>query len=142
MLLALLVMAGIFCALLLLRVSGAQRAELVRRWPAVLLALAAIVMLIRGAFLPGLVLAGASVGLWFLSPTLLTPKRNRSAESAPDPADEEARRLLGLNASASDADIRAAYRTKMAQAHPDRGGSHAAAAKLTAARDRLLRKRR
>jgi DnaJ-domain-containing protein 1 len=57
-------------------------------------------------------------------------------------ADIEARQVLGVGANASESDIRSAYRTKMAPAHPDRGGAHNEAARLTAARDRLLKKRR
>jgi curved DNA-binding protein CbpA len=58
------------------------------------------------------------------------------------PEDLAARRVLGVAPNATPAEIRQAYRTKMAQAHPDRGGSHNEAARLTAARDRLLRKKR
>jgi curved DNA-binding protein CbpA len=54
--------------------------------------------------------------------------------------DAEARAVLGVGSTATAAEIRAAYRSKMAHAHPDRGGAHADAARLTAARDRLLKK--
>ena len=57
---------------------------------------------------------------------------------APDARDIEARRILGVGPNAAVDEIRAAYRAKMAQAHPDRGGNHADAARLTEARDRLL----
>ena len=50
--------------------------------------------------------------------------------------------ILGLPRDATPDEIRAAYRMKMASAHPDRGGSHNEAARLTAARDRLLKKKR
>lgn len=67
--------------------------------------------------------------------------RRAAPKNAVDPADAEARTTLGVGAQATEAEIRAAYRTKMAQAHPDRGGRHSDAARLTAARDRLLKKR-
>jgi len=49
--------------------------------------------------------------------------------------------LLGVRQGASESEIRSAFRSRIAQAHPDRGGKHADAARLVAARDRLLRKR-
>jgi hypothetical protein len=51
----------------------------------------------------------------------------------------EARRLLGVGRDATEAEITAAWRARMAEAHPDRGGSNAAASAINAARDRLLR---
>ena len=55
-------------------------------------------------------------------------------------AEAEARAALGVGADATAADIRAAHRRRIATAHPDRGGSADAAARLNAARDVLLRK--
>jgi curved DNA-binding protein CbpA len=50
--------------------------------------------------------------------------------------------VLGL-APGADADaIQAAWRARMAQAHPDAGGSDDAARAVTAARDLLLARRR
>ena len=138
MLPALLVLASLFCALLLLRIGGARRRVLLQRWPAILFAGAAIFALLRGAMWPAAVLAGIAGLLWFWRP--VSPKNNTpQPESA---ADIEARRQLGLGPQATESEIRAAYRAKMAQAHPDRGGDHNDAARLTAARDLLLRKRR
>ena len=57
------------------------------------------------------------------------------------PGEAEARAILGVGPAATEAEIRQAYREKMARAHPDRGGRHADAARLTAARDFLLKKR-
>jgi DnaJ family protein C protein 19 len=51
----------------------------------------------------------------------------------------EARALLGVSASAGAAEIRAAHRRLVAEAHPDRGGSPDLAGRLNAARDMLLR---
>lgn len=57
--------------------------------------------------------------------------------------DAAARRALGLAAGASWADVRAAYRTRIQVAHPDRaGGTTEQAATLNAAYATLLRARR
>lgn len=58
--------------------------------------------------------------------------------SRPDPARTAARTLLGLPPKADANAIHAAWRQVMAEAHPDRGGSAAHAAAVTAARDLLL----
>lgn len=57
--------------------------------------------------------------------------------AAKDPA-VAARKLLRVRTDADAADIRAAHRRLMADAHPDRGGSDEAARRLNAARDVLL----
>ena len=49
-----------------------------------------------------------------------------------------ARRLLGVDRSASRTDIAEAHRRLLAQVHPDRGGSNEAVHAATAARDLLL----
>lgn len=51
---------------------------------------------------------------------------------------EEAREILGLDATADVAAIKAAHRRLMEANHPDRGGSTWIAARLNQARDRLL----
>jgi hypothetical protein len=135
-LIVLLIVALAFGLLFMGRLAGARRALLAEHWPAFLLASAAIFVLARGNAWLALALLVAG-GLAFV---LRAPKRPQRA--AEDPADREAMRVLGVDASAGAEEIRAAYRAKMAQAHPDRGGSHSEAARLTAARDRLLRSRR
>lgn len=50
---------------------------------------------------------------------------------------DEAYRILGLEPSASDDDIKAAHRRLMAALHPDKGGSDYLAAKINQARDTL-----
>jgi hypothetical protein len=135
-LIVLLIVALAFGLLFMGRLAGARRALLAEHWPAFLLASAAIFVLARGNAWLALALFVAG-GLAFV---LRAPKRPQRA--AEDPADREAMRVLGVDASAGAEEIRAAYRAKMAQAHPDRGGSHSEAARLTAARDRLLRSRR
>jgi len=126
---------ALFALMFVGRLAGARRALIAQRWPAFLLASAAIFTLMRGGFWLALTLFVIS-GLAFM---LGAPR----PEIAPDEgADAEARSILGVGTDASAQEIRAAYRAKMAHAHPDRGGSHNEAARLTAARDRLLKRRR
>jgi hypothetical protein len=51
---------------------------------------------------------------------------------------KEARAVLGVDAEATDEEIRAAHKRLMRMAHPDKGGTSGLAAQLNAARDRLL----
>jgi hypothetical protein len=139
MLPALLVVAGLFCVLLLFRFGGARRGTLVQQWPAILLAGAASIALFRGLLTPALGLLAAAALAWTITPLLMSAKRTISG-SQETQGDAEARKLLGVGPAATEAEIRAAYRAKMSQAHPDRGGRHADAARLTAARDRLIRR--
>jgi hypothetical protein len=57
-------------------------------------------------------------------------------------AQEEAYQILGLERGAPAEEIRSAHRALMKRAHPDQGGSAEAAARLNAARDRLLNRHR
>ena len=80
----------------------------------------------------GLVAGAATAAvLWLL------PRASRAAGG--DIGLEEARALLGLGPTATAEDIRAAHRRRIADAHPDRGGAPGEAARLNAARDRLLK---
>lgn len=145
MLPVLIIIALSFVALFVLRMGGAHRYHLAERWPALLLAGAALMMLLRGAIWPAIGLGGLAVAAWLLWPAFNTRLRkydSAAAAEAEDPEDQRARALLGVSRGASESDIRRAYRAKMTSAHPDRGGSNAEAARLAAARDRLLRKRR
>ncbi|MEO1046297.1 MAG: molecular chaperone DnaJ [Pseudomonadota bacterium] len=56
----------------------------------------------------------------------------------PEMSIAEARMLLGIDERASAGMIRAAWRRRMARAHPDAGGNAELASKLNAARDLLL----
>ncbi|QGZ94613.1 DnaJ domain-containing protein [Terricaulis silvestris] len=138
----LLIVAAVFALLFFVRVGGSQRVELMRRWPAVAFAGAAIVAASRGAIWPAIAFAALAALAWTWWPRIAPRLRPEVPKTtAPNPADAEARVILGVGPTATSSEIRAAYRTKMARAHPDTGGSNAEAARLTAARDRLLRKR-
>ncbi|AWN40839.1 J domain-containing protein [Methylobacterium durans] len=56
--------------------------------------------------------------------------------------EEEAHEILGLERGASPEQIRAAHRTLMKRIHPDQGGTAGLAARVNAARDRLLNRHR
>lgn len=140
MLPALLVLAGVFALLFLLRLGAARRSFLTYRWPALAVGAGALTFAVRGALWPALILAGAALALWTFGPALFAPRPPPSQPESPDAV--EARRLLGVGPEASAGDIRQAYRERMRRAHPDRGGSHAQAARLTAARDLLLKRKR
>jgi hypothetical protein len=139
----LLVLTLIFGVLFLTRLGGVYRSEIARRWPASVLAAAAFLCLLRGLIGPAITLASFSALCWILWPQIERWRQPQPLSPQHDaPEDLAARRVLGVAPNATPAEIRQAYRTKMAQAHPDRGGSHNEAARLTAARDRLLRKKR
>lgn len=56
------------------------------------------------------------------------------------PAPKTCWEILGLTAAnATEADVRAAWRARITNAHPDAGGTQASAAELNAARDRALK---
>jgi hypothetical protein len=92
---------------------------------------------IRGDWELGLALLALGLGLMFAARSSRT--RASSKAAAQRLSLEEARALLGVQASASRDEIRAAYTRLMRLAHPDRGGTVGLAAQLNAARDRLLK---
>jgi curved DNA-binding protein CbpA len=63
----------------------------------------------------------------------------RHKPAAPS-ADIQAFALLGLGPTATAEDVQAAWRRRVADAHPDKGGSPDAVARLTEARDVLLKR--
>lgn len=72
-------------------------------------------------------------------------QRQATPPPPPNPADlreASACAALGLRSGASEREILRAYKALMKKAHPDRGGSTEAAARLNAARDFLLGKAR
>lgn len=93
----------------------------------------AAMALVRGAWVAALLLAAA--GTWLV---LASRRRAPSAPRGESLSAAEARSILGVAADAGEAEIQAAYRRLMARAHPDTGGSEGLAARLNAARDRLL----
>ncbi|HAC02107.1 MAG TPA: molecular chaperone DnaJ, partial [Brevundimonas sp.] len=54
-------------------------------------------------------------------------------------SEAEARAILGVTAGADAQTVQAAWRRLMARAHPDQGGTEGLAARVNAARDRLLK---
>jgi CysZ protein len=63
------------------------------------------------------------------------------AVAATAPSDDErAAQVLGVQANASVEEIRSAFRKRLFEVHPDRGGDEEATRRLVDARDRLLRR--
>ena len=93
----------------------------------------AALLALRGSWIIAGALAAA--GLW-----LAVASRQRNvAPRAERMSDSDARAILGVAQDADATAIQAAYRRLMTRAHPDAGGTEGLAAKLNAARDRLLR---
>jgi len=69
-------------------------------------------------------------------------KRRGAPEPAPVLSGDKASALaiLGVDARASDAEIRAAHRRLLQAVHPDHGGSAELAQRVNAARDTLLKR--
>lgn len=91
---------------------------------------------VRGGWGKSIVLV--VMGLWLAASTRRTgmavpPAAGRTSDS-------EARSILGVGPSATEAEIKEAYGRLMRMAHPDKGGTSGLAAQLNAARDRLLKK--
>ncbi|HWA01190.1 MAG TPA: J domain-containing protein [Caulobacterales bacterium] len=130
-----------FLVLAPVRVAGARRVKLMRflkRYgAAAALAAIALVLVLRGLEWPGLLMGVLAFVVWRWP---LDEESDRLRHARPNMADAEARAVLGVGPEATAADIRAAFRSKMRTAHPDRGGGHDAAAQLVSARDRLLRR--
>ncbi|WGM30798.1 molecular chaperone DnaJ [Brevundimonas sp. NIBR11] len=100
---------------------------------AVLLAGGALV-LSKGGWISGAALVGA--GLWLtVSSRMRTVPRTAEGLSASDAAS-----TLGVSVDATPEAVNAAWRRLMARAHPDQGGTEGLAARLNAAKDRLLKK--
>lgn len=80
------------------------------------------------------------IGLW-LAMSARYPRKGSAKATAPqDLSLNEAYEILDLKPGASREEIQAAYTRLMKLVHPDRGGGAGLAARLNAARDRLLKK--
>jgi DnaJ-domain-containing protein 1 len=117
------------------RRPGLQRAEMrvVAGAFAVLAFVAAAFVGARGQWLGSAILLALSA---YLAPLARKPQPPAGG-SGPMSLDE-ARSILGVGPQATEAEIQEAYRRLMRRAHPDQGGTSGLAAKLNAARDRLL----
>ncbi len=103
-----------------------------------------------GAVFAAVLIAIKQIGLLLVRffPILATIYQTRQRGGSPPAGPQsimtidEARNILGVQADASSADIRRAYKTQMQRLHPDHGGSPYFATKLNQARDMLLREGR
>lgn len=109
---------------------GELMPNLVRLAGAGAAALLAIRMLETGRPVLALVLAVLAFGWW----------KTQGGKTLAIGETARARALLGVGREADTDAIQAAWRRGMAAAHPDAGGSDAAAQALTAARDLLLKR--
>jgi hypothetical protein len=91
----------------------------------------------RGVWIAAIGMAGA--GLWLAVQSRIRPVAVRRAPSTERLTEAEARAILGVPADASPEVVQAAWRRLMARAHPDQGGTEGLAARVNAARDRLLK---
>lgn len=87
----------------------------------------------RGAWLAAAGLAGAGLYLAYGS-------RQRPIVRSEPIGEADARAVLGVGPRATEDEIRKAWKRAMTRAHPDQGGTEGLAARVNAARDRLLRK--
>jgi hypothetical protein len=127
----LLIVAAMFALAVLVRVALSARGfAWAFGWKAWLALGAAVALLAMGRWGGAMVFAG--LGLYLA--------RSRPAAPSESAAARAARALLGVGPAASAQAIRAAYRRKMASAHPDAGGRPDQAQALTDARDLLLKK--
>jgi hypothetical protein len=111
-----------------------QRGELLpnlkRFGGAALAGVIAVRLLTSGKPLMGIIAAVIAIIWWQV-------QARRQSAVLPE-AETAALAVLGLEPGAGIGDIQAAFRARMAEAHPDAGGSDEAARSVTAARDLLL----
>jgi hypothetical protein len=93
----------------------------------------------HGAWLATAGLAGGGLYLIFSS-RLRPPPLRRDRYGGDSLSEAEARSTLGVGPGADRAEIQAAWKRLMARVHPDQGGAEGLAARLNAARDRLLKR--
>lgn len=92
----------------------------------------------RGAWGAGIVLV--VLGLWLAASTRYPRISRPKAEPAREISLDEAYATLDLQPGATADEVQAAYVRLMKLVHPDRGGGAGLAARLNAARDRLLKR--
>lgn len=94
---------------------------------------------VRGSW--GLTIVLLVLGLWFAASARKTALSQPRPAPPPTPrmSESEARRILGVESSASKTEIQAAYTRLMQAVHPDKGGTAGLAAQLNAARETLLK---
>lgn len=91
----------------------------------------------KGSYIYAAALFAAGIYLVLQSRIRLVQPR-RAPEPATQMSKAEARSILGVSPNAGREDIQAAWKRLMARTHPDQGGSEGLAARVNAARDRLL----
>lgn len=90
----------------------------------------------KGVWITAVGLAGA--GLWL---AVASRQRQRQIVRRDEELSAaEARSILGVSPDAGEAEIQAAWRRAAARVHPDQGGTQGLAARVNAARDRLLKR--
>lgn len=125
---ALLVIAALFSLGFAARFIGVLRGS---PWLAPMLAGGVTYLMFYRFGLIGIAAAAAAAGAaWWIT---------HKPVAAPITDEAAARAVLGVGVGATAADIRAAHRAAIVNAHPDKGGSPGRAAELNAARDLLLK---
>jgi DnaJ-domain-containing protein 1 len=93
----------------------------------------------KGGWLLGTALVGSGLWLTIASRLRTAPTPRRAQPPVQALSEAEARSILGVGPDATSEAIQSAWRRLMARAHPDQGGTEGLAARVNAARDRLLR---
>ncbi|RZJ17473.1 MAG: molecular chaperone DnaJ [Brevundimonas sp.] len=88
----------------------------------------------KGVWITAIGLAGAGLWLAVASRQRQVVRRDEGLSLA------EARSILGVGSDAGEAEIQSAWRRAAARVHPDQGGTQGLAARVNAARDRLLKR--
>jgi len=96
-----------------------------------------VLAMARGSYIWAAALFAAGLYLVLQSRIRAVPAK-QPKPSGPQMSKAEARAILGVNSSATREEIQTAWKRLMARTHPDQGGSEGLAARVNAARDRLL----
>ncbi|GAA0393146.1 molecular chaperone DnaJ [Brevundimonas terrae] len=98
----------------------------------------AVLCVAKGSYILAAALAAAGLYLVMQSRIRSVASPKPAASTGPLMSKAEARAILGVRENASRDDIQTAWKRLMARTHPDQGGSEGLAARVNAARDRLL----